>query len=96
MRGSIECKNASKESLSESVDVKRLEGVREALLERLFAVGALWSVSSSYIIESAGVNKKEGAANKSPPVANFLPLESLCLTVQALPGGRHPRVIVLL
>jgi hypothetical protein len=89
----MECKNASNESLSESADDKRLEGVREeeALLERFEAV-AVWSVSSSYIIESAGVNKKEGAANNNPPVANFLPLESLVR--DALPGGRQLLVTV--
>jgi len=71
--------------LRESVEVKRdVEVVREALAERL----AVWvSVSSSYIIESVGVRRNEGAANKIPPVANFFPLESLLVAVHPLLVG---------
>lgn len=93
MRGSIECKNASKESLSESVEVNKVLDVSVvvavvvAFADKL--VACVVSVSSSYIIESAGVKRKEGAANNNPPVASFLPLESLVVDLHTLPGGLH-------
>jgi hypothetical protein len=82
MSGSMECKNASNESLRESVEVnKELDVVRGALADKLAV--CVESVSSSYIIESVGVKRKDGAAKRSPPVANFLALllESLLVDV---------------
>ena len=95
MRGSIECKNASKESLRESVEVIKVLDVREALADKLGVCVAV-SVSSSYIIESEGVKRKEGAAKSKPPVANFLPLESLVHTFLVVGVVLHcVRVLVL-
>jgi hypothetical protein len=89
MRGSMECKNASKESLSESVDVIKELDVSGALADKLAV--CVVSVSSSYIMESAGVKRKDGAAKRSPPVASFLPLESLLVVAvhTFLAGARH-------
>lgn len=89
----MECKNASKESLSESWEVNRvLEEERETLLERLAV--CVVSVSSSYIMESVGVKRKDGAANRHPPTA-FLVLESLREgDVFVFPGGRQLLAIV--
>jgi len=87
MRGSIDCKNASKESLSDSGEAIRLvvEDVREDLLEKL---AVCESVVSSYIMASVGVTRKEGAASKQPP-AIFLLLESLCIFPLGFPCGRQ-------
>jgi len=78
MRGSMDCKNASKESLRDSGEARKalvLGEERGDLLERV-AVGDGESVSSSYIMDSAGVTRKEGAAKRKPPVATCF-LESL-------------------
>lgn len=77
----MECKKASNESLSESgvvrsvFDVMEEDDVSAALLERLAVCVA--SASSSYIMESAGVKRKEGAANKNPPTTFFVLEENL-------------------
>jgi hypothetical protein len=70
----------------------RLLDERDALWDKLAVCVA--SASSSYIMESVGAKRKEGAANRKPP-AIFVFLESLRVVVHPLLGGLHPLVRVL-